>query len=1460
MAVTSTEDGSVVIGVDMNVSEAEKELARLKKSIAILEKDIQKSTEKRDKAQKESLFKVGVLDAEKGKLQEIKDRLADLQAMSKDKAINFDTREEYKALIPDVKAELADQKTRVNALQAEWNKIDASVEQYENKINDATAQLTAQKAQAGALQEQIDEANAAVSEMAVADQRVVDLNRELLDLKQRQKELDKLGVGFGYEEYDRNAARIADITRELKDYQKALSEVKASETEIKGPEIEIDERRSEILERQRSLVSGLSEQLHALNELASEIAGSIGKKIAETPIYEKLAPKLSRLKESIKDAFSPLYERLDLGEAKKSVKIALDGIQNAFSNFSQNVAPNFREAFSSIGLIISRAFEGLKNIPGNISSLLSGLSGFAGVLPKIGYSALNAFNGISKTVSSAENAVWNFWKAATKTLVSATKNAILFAAKLNAFSKLSDGLSKKFRRLGMMIRRVFVFSVILSGLRAIRSQLSGYLKVNAEFTTALRRLQGVFLTAFQPIYEVVVPALTTLINALSRAAAVVTQFFAALFGTTAKQAQVNAKNLYEQAHATEAAGKAAEKASKQFADFDEIQKISGETSSGGGAAIDTGPLFDYEYDETPFDTWGEAFNAFLDKLLAGIQKLRDAFKNFADGLNDWSKKVFDMFTFPGVLDKVKQLGSELAEALNDLVNWIDWNQLGRAFGSGLNTALNFLTSFIYTFDWINLGKKLSEFINGLVDEIDWYEFGRLLWAGWKIALETLAGFILNLNMPLMAHAATQTVLGFFTEMKNTIDRIDWSEIGAQIGRFLTNIDFEKIFGSIYNAIFSALEGIRKLLTGFFSSLGDWAQPLVNIINTVINTIEQLMDTTRKWASSINLKPISDAFGNLLTAIDKLVAVISAGLLWAYENVLLPLAGWAIEKGLPVIVNALAAAFEFLASVLEILAPVAKVIWTEFLKPLAGFAWGVISGALQVITNILRKLTDLLSGNTTFREFWENLAPGEKIILGLAASLVALSNPVALAVAGIIALTKAAADLIPGLKEGIEKGWESFKNWLSGIWQSIVDGFKSFFGVHSPSTLFAELGGYLIAGLLQGISDTWNSITEFFSTAVESLKQFFATAWESIKTTASTAWEAIKTDLSQKWENIKETASTAFTSIKDKIVEVWDNIQQKTSEIWNSIKTALTETWENLKRAAQEKFDAIKQKISEVWENVKSKTSSVWNSIKSTLTSIFENLKSAVSTTFDAIKTRISQAWDNVKTATSTAWQNIKNTVSNSVKSIFDNVSKTFNDLVSSAFTWGSDICKNIADGIARGVRWVTNAVKDVADSIKDFLGFSEPKKGPLSDFHTYMPDMLELMSDGIRGNAHLATGAASDLAKSIADSFNKPYTLGNVRMGKMPDISAYNIPAIARGEVIPANREFTEVINREYRDSASTGAEIENAVARAMRSAGMSGGNITVVMEIDGREFGRASYKYGTQEQQRVGVRLTEAR
>ena len=75
------------------------------------------------------------------------------------------------------------------------------------------------------------------------------------------------------------------------------------------------------------------------------------------------------------------------------------------------------------------------------------------------------------------------------------------------------------------------------------------------------------------------------------------------------------------------------------------------------------------------------------------------------------------------------------------------------------------------------------------------------------------------------------------------------------------------------------------------------------------------------------------------------------------------------------------------------------------------------------------------------------------------------------------------------------------------------------------------------------------------------------------------------------------------------------------------------------------------------------------------------------------------------------------------------------DFLSIAGDWGADIIEGLVSGITNGISTVEGAVSGVAQSIRDFIGFSEPERGPLSNFHTYMPDMFDLLEEGIEDGA-----------------------------------------------------------------------------------------------------------------------------
>lgn len=81
--------------------------------------------------------------------------------------------------------------------------------------------------------------------------------------------------------------------------------------------------------------------------------------------------------------------------------------------------------------------------------------------------------------------------------------------------------------------------------------------------------------------------------------------------------------------------------------------------------------------------------------------------------------------------------------------------------------------------------------------------------------------------------------------------------------------------------------------------------------------------------------------------------------------------------------------------------------------------------------------------------------------------------------------------------------------------------------------------------------------------------------------------------------------------------------------------------------------------------------------------------------------------------------------------IIQTIKEAIMEKVEAAKEWGKDLIENFVQGIKNSLNLVGDAVKAVAQKIKDFIGFSEPEEGPLSNFHTYAPDMIELFTEGL---------------------------------------------------------------------------------------------------------------------------------
>lgn len=209
-------------------------------------------------------------------------------------------------------------------------------------------------------------------------------------------------------------------------------------------------------------------------------------------------------------------------------------------------------------------------------------------------------------------------------------------------------------------------------------------------------------------------------------------------------------------------------------------------------------------------------------------------------------------------------------------------------------------------------------------------------------------------------------------------------------------------------------------------------------------------------------------------------------------------------------------------------------------------------------------------------------------------------------------------------------------------------------------------------------------------------------------------------------------------------------------------------WDKIKEVAGNLGNAIKEK----WEGIKAKTSEVWGNVKETITGAVDAVKNNVGERLGRIKSAFEQNGGGIKGVVAAGWQGIKeyyrvgfdvlNTLTGGkLGEIKDAFFSKFREIRDSALNWGKDMIQSLIDGIRAKISAVRDAVRHVADTIKSYLHFSEPDIGPLSDFHTWMPDMMKGLSQGMISNLNTVKAASAEVAGAIA----QPMTANNYNYG-----------------------------------------------------------------------------------------------
>lgn len=443
--------------------------------------------------------------------------------------------------------------------------------------------------------------------------------------------------------------------------------------------------------------------------------------------------------------------------------------------------------------------------------------------------------------------------------------------------------------------------------------------------------------------------------------------------------------------------------------------------------------------------------------------------------------------------------------------------------------------------------------------------------------------------------------------------------------------------------------------------------------------------------------------------------------------------------------------------------------------LSGLIDNFVSSAETAASNIIPRITQILSGmGAAIQEIApiiaeqlpamiEQVAPslvgaGAQLLTGLvtgiasalpslAASLPAIVQSIGEAfVAAAPSLQAAGTQLLEMLKAGITQGIPA----LAANAPAIISGIVS--GISGAVSGLASAGGEIISALSSALSAAGPDLAAAGEAIMDALKGAISSGAsalaengpEIITALVSAITGAVSLILDVGGEIIGALIS-AISSAVPKLLESGPEIISTLASGIASVASDLLDTGAHL---IAEVVSGIASAIPDIVQQAPAIVAALAGGILGIASQLLETGKSLlvelgngiVSAIPESVTDKASEIVDGLKSGIT----NFAGNVVSSGKELVSKVGEGISSAISQAITWGGDLIDNFVSGIRNGIGKVTGAVSAVADKIKALIGFSEPDEGPLSDFHTYAPDMMELFADGILENKGL-----------IEDAFNK---------------------------------------------------------------------------------------------------------
>ena len=826
---------------------------------------------------------------------------------------------------------------------------------------------------------------------------------------------------------------------------------------------------------------------------------------------------------------------------------------------------------------------------------------------------------------------------------------------------------------------------------------------------------------------------------------------------------------------------------------------------------------------------------FRNKITAIWEQIKSIFSGFCQGIVDRINALG--FDFKNITEVIKAVWDGLCKFLKPIFEG-QFQQIANIFKAVTDIILSVLDIFvgIFTGDW----SRVWDGIKGIFVAV---------WNFLKDMLQNCLNVLCNL-LGTDLETVKQFWIGVWTAIKDFFINI-WNSITGFISDVLNGIKtffettwngikgfFVGIWTAIYNSVSEKINLIKTVITVVWNAIH-------TAITTVLNAIWSIITTV--WQTIYDfISPLLEAFRYLFETIFEAIHVIISRVMdWIHEKITVT---WeTITTVVTVILEAIRTFFETIwnaicttiSTVLDTTKSVIETVWNAisgFISGILNAIWSVISSIWESIKNhitntlnaihavvsaVWNAMSGFISGilNTIFAtvaNIWNSIKSTIFTVLNTIKTVVtSIWDSIKTAISSKITAIKttiengfnAAVNFIKNLgSQAVQWGADIINNIVSGIKSKInavadavkgvADKIRSFlhFSVpdEGPLTDFESWMPDFMKGLADGINANANvvgdAVNNFAGGLAEKISSVIRDALSNVVTAVQGFMEQVFDTVKTVWANANSAIDTTMSQIKNGITGGWKAAATVIETALNGIKKIVTTVWTAMKTLINTGQLDIKNVISTTWNAAKDVVNTALNGIKSVVQTIWNAMPDIVRNPMNQVKDAVLSIWDNIKNGIGDRLGGVRDAVTNAMNAVYSAVM----DKVNSSWSWGRDLMQNLINGITYMLGSLINTVADVARSIWEYLHFSVPEKGALTDVEEWMPDFMKGLAKGIDKSKKYVEAAVSGVADAM--------TL-TMQSGLNVDMSGRGAPAGDYGAMI--NDGSGGVVNNYYNNDNS---------------------------------------------------------